>query len=549
MTAPAKTEMEATSARVSPALVTFRKNPGHDLWAACEGGDWEAASRVNLELAAEFPFIEQLRVVSLLWIGKAWDNDASKRAGAAWANSLRREREKLTGLTKRLESANPIEGAKAKLAGLAARLEVAKPKIEERVVPAEPSKAKRERPKLTLALPGVAGEVQEHYLRTAMQPSEILSIPTALSVVGTLVCDRVIGPSGPEGAALNQLNTAVAPTGGGKNHCLYIVEQCLEKIGKGAYLGPDRFKSGPGLLKWVTKQRVSLCLQDEFGAMLLKLAHPRSNPCEAEISEHIRKLMSVLPGQSYRTPEGAHDDMEKIKDPRLNIFGLGVPSEFYESCRNRDIRNGFLNRMMLYEETKLIRFRSDYHVGDFPFSLHTELDKLTAIKKQRLGWTRDAEEIFEAAKDRLQATTDENERQLWARTPEKIVKIGSILTTCLFAPDIGRAEMELADLLVRHSDEMFMRGINEANKYRLLEHAELRREVVALIEDAWHTGAPALTKAEITKRYKHNTKHKHALKDVFDDIEQSGTAKIEKFSTSGRLRKGFVPCENNEEEE
>jgi hypothetical protein len=442
-------------------------------------------------------------------------------------------------LGERLEAAKPkIEDAKARLAGLNARLEAVKPAR----VPAEPVKAKRERPKPALALPGVAGEIQQFYLRTAMQPSEILSVPTALSVVGALVCDCVIGPSGPQGVALNMLNVAVAPTGGGKNQCIYVAETCLEKVGKRTYLGPDRFKSGPGVLKWVTKQRVSLCVQDEFGAMLLKLAHPRSNPCEVEISEHLRKLTSVLPGQTYRTAQGAHDDMEEIKDPRLNIFGLGVPSEFYESCRNRDVGNGFLNRMMLYEETALIRFRSDYDVGDFPFLLHVELDKLAAIKKQRLGWARGAEDIFEAAKDRLQSILDDNQRQLWARTPEKIVKIGSICAASRFAKDIERSDMELAQLLVSRSDEMFLRGINEATKYRVLEHAELRREVVALITDAWRTGAPAPTKAEIVTKYKHNTKHKHALKDVFDDIEQSGTARIEDFRTGGRLRKGFVPC-------
>src|SRR6516225_4602885 len=125
---------------------------------------------------------------------------------------------RLVLLGERLEAAKPkIEDAKARLAGLNARLEAVKPAR----VPAEPVKAKRERPKPALALPGVAGEIQQFYLRTAMQPSEILSVPTALSVVGALVCDCVIGPSGPQGVALNMLNVAVAPTGGGKNQCIY----------------------------------------------------------------------------------------------------------------------------------------------------------------------------------------------------------------------------------------------------------------------------------------------------------------------------------------
>jgi len=123
-----KTEMGMAGAQVG-ALVRFREHPGLDLSAACEAGDWEAASRINLELATEFPLVDKIRVIALLWIERVWADDISTGiARAAWANTLREQREKLAGLAKRLEQANPIEGAKAKLAGLSARLEAFKPK-------------------------------------------------------------------------------------------------------------------------------------------------------------------------------------------------------------------------------------------------------------------------------------------------------------------------------------------------------------------------------------------------------------------------------------
>jgi hypothetical protein len=73
-----KTEMGMgmTGAQVG-ALVKFRPNPGLDLSAACEAGDWEAASRINLELATEFPFVDKIRVVALLWIERVWADDIS----------------------------------------------------------------------------------------------------------------------------------------------------------------------------------------------------------------------------------------------------------------------------------------------------------------------------------------------------------------------------------------------------------------------------------------------------------------------------------------
>jgi len=124
----------------------------------------------------------------------------------------------------------------------------------------------------SLVLPGIAGEIQDYYLRTAPQPSEILSVPTALSVVGTLICERILGPSGPDGLVLNMLHVGLGPSTAGKNRCLRTAEKCLVKADRKNYLGPERFKSGGGVLRWIETERVSLCLQDEFGAMLLKLA-------------------------------------------------------------------------------------------------------------------------------------------------------------------------------------------------------------------------------------------------------------------------------------
>ena len=75
----------------------------------------------------------------------------------------------------------------------------------------------------------MAGEVQDYYLRTAMQPSQALSLAVGLMVPTVLVCGNVIGPSGPKGCALQQTVMGIAPTSGGKLWAIDFVKECVNK--------------------------------------------------------------------------------------------------------------------------------------------------------------------------------------------------------------------------------------------------------------------------------------------------------------------------------
>jgi hypothetical protein len=537
--------LAATSAG-SPALELFwgpasTLRPGLGLVTACEAGDWETASRINLELAREFPFNEPIRVWTLLQIGSVWDDDIlAGRAREAWASALRQRREKLAGLGARLKRARPkIEEAKTKIAGINARLEAVKPKIEApSLVPGVPATTQREKPKLMLALPGVAGAIQDYYLRTAMQPSEIISLAVGLMVPTVLVSGNVIGPSGPKGCALQQTLVVLAPTSSGKQWAIDLVKECLHKSGARKLLGPNRFKSGAALVRWVKDNRVSLCVQDEFGRLLAKLGNPRANPCEVEINERMREFWAMGPGSIYNSPVGAgkDDNSESIIDPRLNILGFGVQDEFFEACKGDDIANGFLNRIAVLEEAALVRPRSDYETGEFPWLLMEKLNKLQAIKSQRLDWTAGAKEIYEAEVDRVFRETDARKLKLWSRTPLKVVRAATTFAACRFATAIERSDMELAQAVMHLSDRAFKIGIDEAEKKRQLDHASLKLEIERRIEDDFD-GEASLS--EIKRSFRHNTKHKGAVDDALEDMVKSQTLETKWVDTGGRRKEVY----------
>jgi hypothetical protein len=438
-----------------------------------------------------------------------------------------------------------VSGARAKLGGLAERLAKVKPDVEaepeaELAQPkAEPSiidQVVREptpravRPEILL--PGVAGDLQDHYLRTAMQTSAILSVIPGLVLPTVLACENVIGPSGPNGCVLQQIIVGLAPTGGGKQTVIALIKRTLAALKATKLLGPSRFKSGNAVIKHVKEHPVSLCIQDEFGAFLMKLGNPRSAPCEFEINERFREFYSLEPGEPYTSPEGMSEDSELIENPHLNILGMGNRDEFFGACQATDIVNGFLNRMTAIEEPNLIKPRTNFEVRELPFSVFDKLMKITNLKPMRLAWGPGAREVFEAQQEWVFAQEDDRQRKLWVRSPEKLVRIASGFAVSRLDTRVLQSDMDVAKAIMDRSDRMFQDGIDEAETKRELTHAQLRLEIERRLRARAAEDWGSL--AELKKAFKNNTKYKKALDEALDDMYNSGTLRIERVTTKGR---------------
>jgi hypothetical protein len=389
-----------------------------------------------------------------------------------------------------------------------------------------------------LSLPGVAGEVQQQFLRTAMQPSEIMSLGIGLMVPTALVSGNVIGPSGPYGTALHQTVTILAQTSAGKKYGIDFTNECVIAAGCEKLLGPNRFKSGAALVRHMKENRVQLCVQDEFGLLLAKLGNAKSNQSEIEINERMREFWSQVPGGVYVSPVGATpgDDSEKIKDARLSIFGWGNRKEFFDACKGNDITNGFLNRIVVLEEPEVLRPRA-IELVKFPFKLKEQLIELAKAKPQQIGWTSAARDIHEAEKDRVFNETNERKRDLWSRTPEKIVRAASVFAASRFVLKVDRSDMEVAQAMMRMSDWIFKRGMDDAEAKRVLEFADLKLEIERRLRDDFE-GAASLF--EIKTSFRHNTKYKGAVIGALIDMVDGGIlAEPEPVKTGGRDKRVY----------
>jgi hypothetical protein len=362
-----------------------------------------------------------------------------------------------------------------------------------------------------------------------------MSLAVGLMVPTTLLSGNVIGPSGPDGCAIHQFTVVLAPTSGGKKRAMDVVKQCMIAAGQKKLLGPNRFKSGGGLVRHMKENRVTLCVQDEFGLLLSKLGSAKSNQAEIEINERMREFWSEGPGSIYNSPAGARDgdDSLAIEDARLSILGFGNREEFFDACKGIDVINGFLNRLVVFEEPKLIRPRNVGAVK-FPEKLKEQLTRLVGIK-DRLGWTKQAEEEYEAEIDRVHSLTNERTLKLSSRTPEKLMRAATTFAGCRFVLKVDRSDMEAARAMMRQSEKFFALGMHDAEAKRVLEHADLKLEIERRLRSDF-PGYASL--AEIKRSFRHNTKFKGAIDAVLFDMKEGGIiSPLEDISTGGRTKK------------
>jgi hypothetical protein len=368
--------------------------------------------------------------------------------------------------------------------------------------------------------PGLVGEIAEFTTATAMYPSTKFAIATGLGIVGTLISRRIAGPSGPRGVGTHLYQALIAQTANGKEHVRTAGKFLLQTANAGGLIGPGRFKSGAGIVKYVVHHPVSLCFQDELGAaMFARLADPKISANERDLSEVLRELWGINFGR-YDSPAGALDEAKAVMAPALSLIGMTTPKELYRACRSQDIANGFLNRFMFVEEKEALPYQDvpeselevPHHLLRHLLELHQPGVQIDATGKPpvRLGWGPGAKEIYEEFREATRKEPDERKRDLLARSPEKVVRVATILAAGRFANAVSREDMEWARGWVSESDATLFAGVMEYMEEEKLEFGELCKEIIRRI----HHNGRMMTRRDLGRSFQGNVRYKKDLKEA-----------------------------------
>jgi hypothetical protein len=382
--------------------------------------------------------------------------------------------------------------------------------------------------------PGLVGEIADFIFASAMYPSTKFALATGLGIVGTLISRRIAGPSGPRGVGTHLYQALIARTANGKEHVRTAGKLLLQKAGAPGLIGPGRFKSGAGIVKYIVEHPASLCFQDELGAaMFARLADPKIGSNERDISEVLRELWGISFGR-YDSPAGAYQVAETVIAPALSLIGMTTPKELYRACRSQDIANGFLNRFTFVEEKEMLPYQ-DVPDGamEVSFPLMQRLQGLyrpsvqidaTGRPPMKLDWGPGAKEIFDEVRVATRAETDDLRRDLLGRTAEKVVRVATILAAGCDADAVSREHMEWAHAWVRESDATLFSGVSEYMEEEKMEFAELCKEIIRRIR---HAGG-AMTKRELGRSFQGNVRFRKELNEALAQLIETDQLIYEK---------------------
>ena len=147
---------------------------------------------------------------------------------------------------------------------------------------------------------------------------------------------------------LNISVVAVAETGEGKEAPRKAIKTCLKEAGRLSSV-KESASSAPALLRAISDAKHSnlTLLIDEFGRWLGTARSP-NNGHQYELVTEIMSLYGQANGTHVgRIYANKKDNIPPIERPYVNIFGTTTQRSLTGAMSNRDVVDGFMNRLLI----------------------------------------------------------------------------------------------------------------------------------------------------------------------------------------------------------
>lgn len=199
-------------------------------------------------------------------------------------------------------------------------------------------------------LPGVLGEFADWVTATAIMPQPDFANVAALSLAAAALAQKFKSSTG---VRTNLYLFTIGLSGAGKEHPMNCVRDALERSGLAATrLAGDDVKSGPGVLRAVSKTPKGLFILDEFGKMM-KAAKNVNNSHLAQALDQFLRLYSKT-NTVVRGAMPANPDMNEqivAHYPCASLYAATTPATFYSHLSMEHVESGFVGRNIFIEST------------------------------------------------------------------------------------------------------------------------------------------------------------------------------------------------------
>lgn len=401
-------------------------------------------------------------------------------------------------------------------------------------------------------VPGLVGMITDWIVNSARYPNRRIALGAALTLVGTLLGRRI---SSPTHAGTHLYVIATMPTGAGKQHPIECVERIMSACHLKRHVGPSQFMSLSAVTKHISEAPLSICLQDEFGALLKKIGHPRASGHEQGITMILRSAWGASFG-TIRTPAYATSRSIEIMSPALSIFGPTTPRELFEALRGRDFANGFMNRFLVLDGGERSgEVEPTASARDVPQEIVSACLAAYAAGPRRSGnlaavtdknldadpapvalaWGNGAHDIYRdlSADCRRRMDADEETGEFMARTAEIALRCATILSAGIGKGDqITTAAMAWGARLATQSADKL---ISDVAAYMLdpLSAPEIERKIISKLRAA---PSRSMTLRSLHRAMSRHFRFSDDLKRSLDALARANIVVLEKAHIAGGER-------------
>jgi hypothetical protein len=369
-----------------------------------------------------------------------------------------------------------------------------------------------------------------------------MALGVALGVVGTLIGRRVEGPTG---CATHLYIFILAPTGWGKDHPLWCGNKLMIALGARSLLGPSEFVSGRGIIKYLKRHPLTLCIVDELGDVFQLINGQQDNPWVTDLMGHFKKLYNSW--DIVITAESMKDESTTINHPAVSIVGACTPEALFEALKPGDIESGFANRPMLLpfegfkrpperdvpegaEEppTKLVSelkqlLLTKLSLQSILDTKASEIDEIAppvpAVKRQKIRWgSEEAKAAYFDFSREIDHWEEKDKRkfELGMRAAENAVRCATIIAAGCFSPTVDVEDIEWALKWSRVSFNAADGGFKKYMRdyYEFPKFCERVLEFIRSQEDGF------MSDRDLGRTFRRNMKFGHELEKALKQLER-----------------------------
>lgn len=203
-------------------------------------------------------------------------------------------------------------------------------------------------PRLWADLPGALGLMHEWILATSLKKQPVLALGAIIAFAGTAVGQRVELERFP--VRSNVYILAIANSGAGKDRPRKACKQMAKAAGlMDELIGVEEVASDSGIFSQVHRAPRGMILIDEVGSLISSANNRNAGAHLANVPATLLKLYSSS-NEEFRSKSYANTENNKSVDqPCVSFYGTTTPRGLSESLTMKDISNGLLSRMVLFD--------------------------------------------------------------------------------------------------------------------------------------------------------------------------------------------------------